>query len=280
MPIYNPGEEIILAINSILNQTYENWELLILDDGSKIKLQSILYFEDPRIKYFYYNENKGLYYRLNEAIEMSNGNFIARMDQDDISYPERISEQIKFLSNNPNVDLVSVRAISINEDNTPIGYIPIKNNHDEIISKPWKGFNLIHPTWLGKKAWFIKQNYENCYLSEDQIKLLKTFDSSTFHTINKVLFAYRLRSRFYLRKNIKTASAIFKEQIVYFLNKNIMLNILLSFLNYIKKIAGYFFVKIFFRKHYYNYIFSNEISKDDYMKYCSLVVKLSNFNQE
>ena len=91
MPVFNCEKTLIPAVNSILNQTYSNWELFLLDDGSKDKTLEIANsFKDSRIKVIVDGLNKKLPSRLNQAIEMSQGKYFARMDGDDISYPERL----------------------------------------------------------------------------------------------------------------------------------------------------------------------------------------------
>lgn len=90
LPVYNGGKDLGAAIQSIINQTYENWELILMDDGSKDgSLERMQKFKDPRIKLFSDGVNKGLSRRLNEAVSQTTGTYIARMDADDIAFPKR-----------------------------------------------------------------------------------------------------------------------------------------------------------------------------------------------
>ena len=90
MPIYNAGEYLPDAVNSIIAQTYTNWELFIIDDGSTDNaINSVESINDARIKILNDGLNKGLAARLNQAIDLAKGQYFARMDQDDISMPER-----------------------------------------------------------------------------------------------------------------------------------------------------------------------------------------------
>ncbi|MDP2385902.1 MAG: glycosyltransferase [Bacteroidota bacterium] len=110
LPVYNSEAYIRESIESILNQTYSNFEFLILNDGSKDKSEEIiLSYGDPRIKY-YKHPNCGLAGTLNRGIELSKGDFIARQDQDDISLPQRFEKQLNFLVTNPDVVMVGTRA--------------------------------------------------------------------------------------------------------------------------------------------------------------------------
>lgn len=110
LPVYNSEAYIRESIESILNQTYVNFEFLILNDGSTDKSEEIiLSYNDSRIKY-HKHPNCGLAGTLNKGIELSMGEIIARQDQDDISLPERFKKQINFLNNNPEIILVGTRA--------------------------------------------------------------------------------------------------------------------------------------------------------------------------
>ena len=108
MSVYNGAEYLKEAIESILNQTFEDFEFLIMDDGSQDKSPEILNFyagKDKRIKLFR-QENKGLTKSLNILINLAQGQFIARMDADDISLPERLEEQTKYIIKNPKCGLL------------------------------------------------------------------------------------------------------------------------------------------------------------------------------
>ena len=95
IPFYNASQFLEYAIKSVINQTYTNWELILVDDGSTDDSLSIARsFNDQRIKILSDGVNKGLVSRLNEIILNSRGSYIARMDADDIMHFERIEKQI------------------------------------------------------------------------------------------------------------------------------------------------------------------------------------------
>jgi glycosyltransferase involved in cell wall biosynthesis len=105
LAVYNTEKYIAQAVESILNQTFEDFEFLIIDDGSTDKSPEILqsYAEqDQRIR-FYHRENQGISKTRNQMLKQARGKFIAVMDADDIAYPERFEHQVKFLKNNPDV---------------------------------------------------------------------------------------------------------------------------------------------------------------------------------
>lgn len=106
MTVYNSQEFLNIAIDSIFHQTYKNLELIIIDDGSEDHSSTIIKnYKDPRLKYFY-QSNKGLASALNSGINKSSGTYIARMDSDDLSHPDRISKQVTFLERNPEVAIL------------------------------------------------------------------------------------------------------------------------------------------------------------------------------
>ncbi len=111
MPAYNAGSFIFDAIESIRNQTYQNWELCVVDDGSSdltVDMAKACSHEDPRIRVKSI-EHRGCPTARNECIKMSKGKIIARQDADDLCGPTRIEKQVKFLLENPKIDIVTCR---------------------------------------------------------------------------------------------------------------------------------------------------------------------------
>lgn len=216
MPIYNAGEYLVEAVNSIIVQTYTNWELYVIDDGSTDNaIDSIKLIKDERIIILEDGLNKGLAARLNQAIDLAKGQYFARMDQDDISMPERFKLQLAALEANSNLDLVATRTLTINSKNQIIGQLPFASTHQLICAKPWRGFYMPHPTWLGKIEWFRKYRYASpaSYFCEDQELLLRTYKHSQFACLEQALLKYRLRDKINLIKSIKTRWAVLKCQL-------------------------------------------------------------------
>lgn len=106
LPVYNGQPYLGEAIASILSQTLKDFELIIINDGSKDDSDAaIRSFDDPRIRY-YPQANQGLAATLNLAVKQARGKYIARQDQDDISVPNRLEQQVAFLEGNPKVGIV------------------------------------------------------------------------------------------------------------------------------------------------------------------------------
>lgn len=112
MPMYNSEKYVQEAIDSVLNQTYENFELIIVDDGSiDSSVEIVEKYNDPRIKLYKNIENKGLPYTRNKLLSLATGEYIALLDSDDIALPNRLQIQVDFLERNQNVDIVGSSAI-------------------------------------------------------------------------------------------------------------------------------------------------------------------------
>jgi glycosyltransferase involved in cell wall biosynthesis len=124
LPVYNAEKYVGAAVDSILRQSYEKFELIIVDDGSTDDSLSVVSsYADPRIKIFKNKKNLGIVNSLNIGISLSNGEYIARMDSDDIAFPERIAKQLEYIKNS-HYDLVSARAITFGDSKNKI--FPIK----------------------------------------------------------------------------------------------------------------------------------------------------------
>lgn len=193
LPVYNAGATLPLALASMVRQTYRDWELILIDDASTDRCVSGLGPQDERVRIVRKTRNGGLAARLNQGIDLARGRFLARMDQDDIAYPERLESQVKFLERHPDVDLVGARTLLFRNDGSAIGLSPLRRTHEEICAAPWRGFFLPHPTWMGKIEWFRRHRYRipEVVRAEDQDLLLRSFRTSRFACLPEVLLGYR-----------------------------------------------------------------------------------------
>jgi glycosyltransferase involved in cell wall biosynthesis len=122
LPVYNGEVYLQQAIQSVLEQSFRGFELIIINDGSMDNSEKIiLSFSDPRIVYLKNESNSGLIFTLNRAISLSKGGYIARMDADDICLRERFEKQKEFLDKNPEIDVVGSLIRFIDENNQPGG---------------------------------------------------------------------------------------------------------------------------------------------------------------
>ena len=222
MPIFNAGGYLRKAVFSIIEQTFRRWELIIIDDASTDgALDSIRDLNDPRIRIVRGNENRGLATRLNEAVALALGQYFARMDQDDISHPDRLNSQIVYLEAHPEIDIVASRCLLIDGENRPSGILEFPAEHNEICKRPYSGILLPHPTWMGRTAWFRANPYRSPgpFFCEDQELLLRIYQNSRFHVIPKALLAYRVRGSIRLSKLIKTRVALGSLQCQHFMQR-------------------------------------------------------------
>ena len=193
LPVYNGAATLDLAIRSILQQSFPNWEMIILDDASTDDSRAVMRsFQDPRIRLVEGDKNIGLSARLNMAVDMAEGSYFARMDQDDISFPDRLEKQLDYLQQHPGIDLLATSTIPFRGDGEALGRLPVASEHEQICARPWNGFHLPHPTWMGKTDWFRQYHYESVADgAEDQQLLLRTYRESRFACLQEPLLAYR-----------------------------------------------------------------------------------------
>ena len=116
MPVYNAGDFVAQAIQSILDQTYGDFELIIINDGSTDKSKTVIKsFDDGRIKYFENEKNSGIVFSRNRGLKLAKGEYVGMFDADDIAYPEKFKEQILFLEENKDFGMVGSWAKFIDE---------------------------------------------------------------------------------------------------------------------------------------------------------------------
>lgn len=121
IPFYNAGRYLASSIRSVLGQTYSGFELILSDDGSTDgSLQIAESFNDPRIRLVSDGANRGIAFRLNEQISLANGTFFARMDADDLMFPDRIEKQLSFLERY-GYDVTGTQAVVIDHNNEVMG---------------------------------------------------------------------------------------------------------------------------------------------------------------
>ncbi|MGI2030315.1 glycosyltransferase family 2 protein [Endozoicomonas acroporae] len=161
IPIYNAEKYLALAIQSVLNQTFEDFELILLDDGSTDKSLNIAKsFNDTRIRVISDGRNMGLPARLNQIAELATYDLIARMDADDIIPDFRLKIQFDYMNLHPDKDLVT----------TGIGYIDGDSYMGQLLPNPPEKLTLsdmlagrhsiCHASLLVRKSWYIRNQYD------------------------------------------------------------------------------------------------------------------------
>ncbi len=158
MPVYNGQQYLAEAIESILNQTYGHFELLLLDDGSSDNSAEIIKgFNDSRIVYIKNESNKGLIYTLNRGIGLAKGIYIARMDADDVSVSNRFEKQIQEFENDNNLVICGsfIKTFGNGSENF-IDYMPVTNA--QILASIFFTCPFAHPSVMIKKESLLQLN--------------------------------------------------------------------------------------------------------------------------
>jgi glycosyltransferase involved in cell wall biosynthesis len=205
MQFFNNERSLADAIKSILLQTYENWELIIHDDGSTDKSYEIAAsFTDPRILLKKDFGNRGRAVHLNQCLHLARGDYFAVADADDIAHPERIRLQLNSLLKNSDVDLIGAGMLLIDKYGVPKSKRVYPECHAEICRLTQWGILMAQPTFMGRTAWFRKYLYdERFFRAQDQELLLRSYSRSVFANLPDILVGYHT-SGSTLRKILRT----------------------------------------------------------------------------
>ncbi len=192
LPFYNNEDTLADTIRSVFAQNFSDWELLLVDDGSSDNsLEIAQSVDDPRLHVFSDGQNLKLPARLNEIADRAEGEFLARLDADDLLHPDRISLQLEFLRNNPDVSLVDTGMYLITEDNELLGIRglePLQTRPDQVL----RSAMLNHATITGRTEWFRQNRYNTEFDRRQDYELwCRTCHHSQFGRIQKPLYFVR-----------------------------------------------------------------------------------------
>lgn len=198
MPVKDAEDYIKESVESILFQTYNNFEFIIIDDGSKDRTAEIVEsFKDERIKFFK-RENAGLIEQLNFGLQQSKGEFIARMDADDFAHSEKLGIQIDFLTSNKDVHLAGTNFDFIDENGKMIMNKKMPEMHANIeFMMPFID-SVLHSTMLTYKKVLVDSggyNKEYSGVEDDELFLRLLSKGYKMHNIQKTLYKYRIVNR-------------------------------------------------------------------------------------
>jgi glycosyltransferase involved in cell wall biosynthesis len=197
MAVYNGDRYLREAVNSILSQTFKDFEFIIIDDGSTDRSPELLASyarADKRVKLIS-RPNTGLTKSLNEGLHLARGEFVARMDGDDVSLPERFERQVDYLREHPEVDLVGSRVEFIDPDGNPINLKPgLMMTHEEIDTALLrKGWPVVHPAvMMRRQAVLAIGGYSEAYpTNQDHDLFLRLAEHGKLANLPDVLLQYR-----------------------------------------------------------------------------------------
>lgn len=195
IPCYNVEDFVQEAIKSITNQTYQNLEIIVINDGSKDNTKHILQqlaSQDKRITYIENPKNIGLIQTLNKGLKSCTGKYIARMDSDDISLPQRIEQQVDFLEKNPDIGIIGSYIQKFGEKKDT-WRMEIEN--DLIKSSLFYSTCFAHPSVMFRNEIIAKYNlhYDEDYPHAEDYKLWYDFSKVTqMANLPKILLKYRI----------------------------------------------------------------------------------------
>lgn len=192
MPVYNGERFLGEAVRSILGQTWDDFELLLIDDGSSDNSPAIMAsFTDPRIRIIRHTTNKGLVASLNAGLESARGEFVARMDADDVSLPQRLARQMTFMDDHPEVGICGTHARVINTEGKPLQRLSPPCG--EVLAKmTWRPSPLIHPSVIMRRSIFQLFRYDPEFVHTEDYELwLRASRTVRIENIPEILLLYR-----------------------------------------------------------------------------------------
>src|SRR3989344_535184 len=173
MSVYNGGSYVEEAMNSILGQTFTDFELILIDDGSTDRTPAIIAsFSDPRIVRINHPTNVGLVTALREGVERARGELIARMDADDISLPERFAKQVVFFDTHPEVGVLGTAMRQVNSAGQLLAIISPPTDHALIEWSSLFESTVMHPTVMMRRSVVLQAgNYNPDYIHVEDTEL-------------------------------------------------------------------------------------------------------------
>lgn len=197
MPVYNESEFIEDAIKSLINQTYQDLEIIVIDDGSTDNTLEIINKYTSHLQVIHHRMKKGISESLNEGIENARGEYIARMDGDDICVNDRFEKQINYLKVHPEIDIVGSFINIIDETGKVIGEECFFEKHEDIYNFCLRTrIDLQHPTVLAKAEVFKKNKYQSKYDGAEDYELFtRLVENYRIENIPEKLLLYRRYDR-------------------------------------------------------------------------------------
>ena len=212
MPVYNAERYLRKSIDSILNQEYKDFELLIVDDGSTDgSIDIILSYDDSRIRLIQNERNMGIPYTRNVGLDNARGKYIAIMDSDDIAKSNRLTEQVNYLEKNINIGVVT-SSYHVMRKNITIRRVMKKNNNEFIKAYLLFDSYICNPSTMIRSSLreFARYN-EKCFVCQDFDFWIQLINITNFGSIEKPLLKYRTGHMNITQKTNKTKQKKRKE---------------------------------------------------------------------
>lgn len=228
MSAYNESlRDLNRSIYSILNQTYTNIEYIVVcDNPDNIEMKDFLKEvekKESRVILILNEKNIGLTNSLNKALQASHGEYIARMDADDYSMPQRIEKQLQYLQQH-DLDLVGCYVECVDEEEKTIYFLnSMPSSASKVQKKICVNNPIAHPTWFGKKDLFMNNHgYRAIPYAEDYDFLLRALENGArLGNVSEVYFKYTLRSTSISKSNGLRQYLVSRELVKYYKNNNL-----------------------------------------------------------
>jgi len=176
IPFFNAKGTLHDCLRSVFAQTFTQWELLLVDDGSTDgSLEIAQSVNDRRAHVISDGTNRGLVYRLNQMIDRSQAPYFARMDADDLMHPERLTRQLDYLRQHPEVEIIGSAAYVIDREGQPYG---IRGDRPASLTASIQA-GFIHPTVMATTGWFRRHRYDAEFVRAEDLALWRRADSGT-----------------------------------------------------------------------------------------------------
>lgn len=252
------------SINSILNQSYSNFEFIIVCDGSEKDYEFISKIEDKRIKIINHKTSLGLTRSLNEALKICKGEYIARMDSDDYSLKNRFQTQVNFLNNNQNIDICGTFAKQFGDKNDFI--IDLFNNIEDKKAELFIYNRIIHPSIMMRRSFLEKNNItydERFKYSQDYELWSRICMIANIYIIPKVCLKYRIHAAQISTAKVEEQNALCER----------------IYLNNLKRLSDKFSDKDTKYLFYLSKKNKEDVSKNELKQFIKKVVKDNNTNK-
>ena len=200
MPAYNTERYVAEAVESILGQTFTEFEFIIVDDGSTDGSLAVLRryaAQDSRIR-LVSRPNTGIVGALNEGLSLAQGELIARMDGDDVSLPKRLELQVAYLDDHPRCVAVGCRVLMVDPDGAPLRITCEELEHDEIVAAELRGWTAIENASATYRRCAVMEagGYrKECETAEDLDLFLRLAERGDLANLPDVLYEYRQHFR-------------------------------------------------------------------------------------
>ena len=189
IPFYNVRHTLRHAVISVLNQSYPNWRLILLDDGSVDDSGDTIadLVDNDRVVLVSGNKNRGLIFRLNQMVELTDAPYIARMDADDLMHPDRLRLQMEVFRDKPQLDVVSTGMAIINRDYRVVGVRSVERQ--PTLTDFMKYGGLIHAACIFRREFLERNQYNPEFVrAEDRELFLRGIPDAHYYCVTEPLY--------------------------------------------------------------------------------------------